>query len=58
MVLLFWSRVTQVVLEKRPLNECSSFISFKYDKSISKYFSATLLLQMFVSETLRITQYS
>jgi len=24
MVLLFWCRLTQVVLEKRPLNECSS----------------------------------
>jgi len=24
MVLLFWRRLTQVVLEKRPLNECSS----------------------------------
>jgi len=23
MVLLFWCRLTQVVLEKRPLNECS-----------------------------------
>jgi len=24
MVLLFWCRLTQVVLENRPLNECSS----------------------------------
>ena len=26
MVLLFWCRLTQVVLEKRPLNECSSVV--------------------------------
>jgi len=28
MVLLFWCRLTRVVLEKRPLNECSSSSTF------------------------------
>ena len=29
-VLLFWCRLTQVVQEKRPLNECSSISSYYY----------------------------
>jgi len=31
MVLLFWCRLTQIVLEKRPLNECSSSSGMSYE---------------------------
>jgi len=35
LVLPFWYRLTQVVLEKRPLNGCNSYNSRKHDQSVN-----------------------
>ena len=41
LVLPFWYRLTQVVLEKRPLNRCSSIVVGDYSAAILMAYNST-----------------